>query len=202
MERTMTVHRLRVKLREATGNAILEAAEEVAAREGLAGASLQAIAEHAGIAVGTIYNYFNDKLELFNALFARRREELFAAIDDAAKAHAKDPFAVQLDAFVRAVFGHFDGHRAYLRIALEREPGRPGKNSKYLALQQLQERADRVVRVGLREKQLRKDDTSELLGAVLTSLVRAILMMRADDKRPLAFETERVVSLFLNGAGK
>jgi AcrR family transcriptional regulator len=202
--RAMTAHRLRVKLREATWNAILESAEAVAAREGMAGASLQAIAEHAGIAVGTIYNYFDDKLELFNALFARRREELLESIDAAAKSQAKQPFAIQLDAFVRAVFAHFDGHRSFLRIALEREPGRlaKAKESKHPALQQLRERAERVVRIGLREKQLRNDDTADLQATVLVSIVRAVLVMRADDKRPFTPETERVISLFLKGAAK
>jgi AcrR family transcriptional regulator len=201
----MSAHRLRVRLREATWNAILEAAEVVAARED---PSLQAIAAQAGIAVGTIYNYFNDKVELFNALFARRSEELFEAIDAAAKRHARAPFAAQLDAFVRAVFGHFDQRRAFLRMALERAtPHVPaatkGKgHGKSPALQQLQARAERVVRIGAREKRLRDDDTAELLATVLVAIVRAVLVMRADSDHPLAAETERVVSLFLEGAGK
>jgi AcrR family transcriptional regulator len=205
IEAPMKAHRLRVKLREATRNAILEAAEEVAAQEGIAGASLQAIADRAGIAVGTIYNYFDDKSELFKALFQLRRQELLGAIDRTIKVHAKQPFAAQLEAYVRAVFTHFDGRRAFLRMALDREPHaavlKP-RGNKHAALQQLYERAERIVRIGLREKQLRDDDTAELMPSVLVAMVRAVLVLRADDERPFAADTERVVALFLTGAGK
>src|ERR1700722_5610448 len=92
----MKTQPLRLTLREATANAILEAAEHVAARGGLSNVSLQAIAEQAGVAVGTIYNYYEDKPALFDALFTRRREELFSAIDAATKQHGREPFARQL----------------------------------------------------------------------------------------------------------
>jgi AcrR family transcriptional regulator len=196
--------RLRVKLREATALAILDAAEEVAASHGNAGANLQAIAERAGIAVGTIYNYFDDKRELFQALFDRRKDDLFEAIDSAAKKHAKASFSAQLEAFVRTVFEHFDQRRAFLRMSLEREPQaqlKKPKSARHPALQQLQLRAERVMRLGQRENKLRSDDTADLLAIVLVAMVRAVLVARADDSRALADETPRVISLFIDGAG-
>jgi AcrR family transcriptional regulator len=203
----MKAHGLRVRLREATGNAILEAAETVASRDGLANANLQAVAAEAGIAVGTIYNYFDDKHELFSAVFARRRAELFAVIDDAVKHNAKAPFAVQLEVFVRTVFEHFDRRRAYLRLAVGRDFAdlqlvKTKSAIKHPAMQQLQERALRVVKVGLRDKKLRNDDTAELIATVFVAILRGVLLMRADDDRLLAPDTARVVSLFLEGAGR
>ncbi len=174
-------------------------------RGGLSGASLQAIAEQAGVAVGTIYNYFDDKDRLFEALFTRRREELFVAMDDAAKLHAKDSFEVQLDAFLRSVFAYFDGRRAFLRLALEFDPSAPqpqkGKGSKSTSLQQLQERAERVVEIGVRQKKLRDDD-ADLVAAILVSIVRGVLVLRAADDRPFLAETERAATMFLRGAGR
>jgi AcrR family transcriptional regulator len=198
----MSIQPLRVKLREATGLAILDAAEQVAAEEGLPSASLQAIAERAGVAVGTIYNYFPDRQELFAALFKRRREELSAAIDETAKKHAKEPFAAQLEAFLNAVFNHFDQRREYLRLAQDSQPVvREDDGQKRPAMQQLQERAERIMRVGVREKRLR-DVEVELLATVLVSIVRGVLIMRAHRDAPFATETARVVALFLDGAGK
>jgi AcrR family transcriptional regulator len=198
----MSIQPLRTKLREATGLAILEAAEQVAAEQGLSNASLQAIAERAGVAVGTIYNYFPDKQELFAALFTRRRDELSATIDETAKKHAKEPFAAQLEAFVNAVFGHFDRRRQYLRLAQDSQPVvREDDGKKQPAMQQLQERAERIIRLGVREKRLR-DVEVELLATVLVSIVRGVLIMRAHRDEPFAPETARVVSLFLDGAGK
>jgi AcrR family transcriptional regulator len=196
---------LREKLRAATGQAILEAAESVAAEEGVAGASLQAIAQRAGTAVGTIYNYFPDKHELFEALFSRRREELFEAIDASAKEHARAPFERQLEAFVQAVFDHFDARRAFLRIALEAEKPQVVKGvdgRKQPAMRQLQERAERVVRAGVRERVLREKSDTEFLVTVLVAIVRAVLIMRNLDERPIGPETQRAVSLFLRGAAR
>ncbi|HEY2513670.1 MAG TPA: TetR/AcrR family transcriptional regulator [Polyangiaceae bacterium] len=202
----MKTQPLRVQLREATWSAILDAAERVAAEEGSTKSSLQAIAQSAGIAVGTIYNYFDDKQKLFDALFAKRREELYDAIDEEARAHARAPFREQLDAYVRAVFSHFDARRDFLRIALESESLRPqivkGKGgAKQPAMQQLQERAERVMRIGIKEGALREDG-AELLAILLVSLVRGMLVARSAGEQPFLPETERVVSLFLHGASR
>jgi AcrR family transcriptional regulator len=199
---------LRERFRETTSNAILAAAEAVAAKEGLANTSLQAIADAAGVAVGTIYNYFGDRQELFDELFARRREELFEAVDGAAKAHARARFDEQLSSFVRAVLEHFDARRPFLRIALEAERVRPlvtdgddGRGRERPAMQQLLERAERVVRVGVRERRLRAE-AAELAAVLLVSFVRGLLIARLDDPAPFASQADRVVSLFLDGVAK
>jgi AcrR family transcriptional regulator len=197
---------LRDRLRETTTDAILDATEHVASKDGIAATSLQAIAKRAGVAVGTIYNYFGDKQELFEALFETRRTQLYESIDASAKAHVKQPFAAQLDAFVRSVFEHFDAHRAFLRLALEAEPTRPkvikGEDGrKHSAMQQLYERAARVVRVGLREKKL-KDGDEELLSNILVSFVRGVLVMRSQGVESFALETASVIEIFLNGASR
>lgn len=64
---------------------ILEAAREVFAARGL-GVSLDEIAHHAGVGVGTVYRRFPDKEALIDGLFEQRIEE-FAAMADAARAH-------------------------------------------------------------------------------------------------------------------
>ncbi|MCW3014377.1 MAG: transcriptional regulator, TetR family [Solirubrobacterales bacterium] len=56
---------------------ILEAAQEVFADRGL-GASLDDIAHHAGVGVGTVYRRFPDKDALIDALFEQRLEEFTA----------------------------------------------------------------------------------------------------------------------------
>jgi AcrR family transcriptional regulator len=201
----MTTQSLRARFKEATSAAILDAAENVAAEGGLAAASLQDIAQLAGVAVGTIYNHFEDRDALVAALFARRREELLSALDDAAKAHAHDAFAAQLDAFVRTVFTFFDARRTYLRLALESENLRPpvkkadGRTEP--AMHQLQLRAERVVRAGVREKRLRID-AADLGAIVLVSIVKGVLHARIHGPTPFIDESEAVISLFLEGAAR
>jgi AcrR family transcriptional regulator len=194
---------LRDRLREATSSAILEAAEAVAADDGLSGASIQAIAERAGTSVGTIYNYFRDRDGIFQSVFARRSEELYATIDASARQHGREPFERQLELFVRAVFGYFDGRRAFLRLCFEADRPQIVKDDdgrRRPAVQQLQERAERIVRLGVRERRLR-DDGAGLLAPFLVSVVRATLVARNLDDKPFEPETERVVSFFLRGAG-
>ncbi len=197
---------LRERFRETTSNAILTAAEAVAAREGLATASLQAIADEAGVAVGTIYNYFQDRQVLFEELFALRREELYSAVDSAAKAHARAPFEEQLSTFVGSVLQFFDVRRTFLRLAFEAEGLRPlvvkgNHGRKQPAMQQLLERSERVVQVGVREKRVRPE-AAALAAVLLVSFVRGVLIARLDDPSSLAAQAERVVSLFVHGVAR
>ena len=192
---------LRERIRETTSNAILEAAEEVAAAVGTPGASLSAIADKAGVAVGTIYNHFKDRDELFGELFTRRRAEYYEAIDLATRANAREPFKVQLRAFLSAVFQFFDSRRAFKKICFEAD-----NQTRYAkvgdakpAAQQLQERCERIVKVGLKEKSL-KEDGADTYAIVLASIVRGYLLARIDDPRPVAGEVDRVMELFLHGA--
>ena len=56
------VSKLRDRLKETTEQSILAAAEEVFAETGLHGARMETIAQNAGVSVGTLYNYFNDRV--------------------------------------------------------------------------------------------------------------------------------------------
>lgn len=61
---------------------ILDAARELFARDGL-GVTLNDIAHHAGVGVGTVYRRYPDKTQLIEQLFEQRLEDL-AALADAA----------------------------------------------------------------------------------------------------------------------
>ena len=64
---------------------------------------MESIAARAGVAVGTLYNHFVDREALVNALFDAFRERMGERIDKAAAVHAREPFRVQLEGFVREV---------------------------------------------------------------------------------------------------
>jgi AcrR family transcriptional regulator len=63
-----------------TVDIILEASARVLAEHGYAAASTNRIAEHAGVSVGTLYEYFANKEELFEALIRRELGALVAAM--------------------------------------------------------------------------------------------------------------------------
>jgi AcrR family transcriptional regulator len=61
---------------------ILEAARDLFAQRGLS-ASLNDIARHAGVGVGTVYRHFPDKDQLVEGLFEQRIEELVTRMEQA-----------------------------------------------------------------------------------------------------------------------
>src|SRR5689334_18472384 len=75
--------KLRERLRGATRDAILEAAAGVFAAGGATQARMEDIAARAGVAVGTVYNYFEDRTALVTALLDARRRDMFEALDAA-----------------------------------------------------------------------------------------------------------------------
>jgi AcrR family transcriptional regulator len=63
-----------------TVDALLEAAARVLSERGYAGASTNRIAEVAGASVGTLYEYFANKEEIYDALIEREIAAVLAAI--------------------------------------------------------------------------------------------------------------------------
>jgi AcrR family transcriptional regulator len=56
---------------------LIDAAQRVIARRGVAGATTKEIAAEAGVAEGTIYNHFADKVDLCLAVVSSRASEMF-----------------------------------------------------------------------------------------------------------------------------
>ena len=67
----------RERQRQELRTQILDAARELFAQEGV-GVTLNDIAHHAGVGVGTVYRRFPDKTELIEELFEQRLEDLVA----------------------------------------------------------------------------------------------------------------------------
>lgn len=75
--------------RQATTQALLDAARDLFSSEGFSATSLEAIVELAGVTKGALYHHFSSKRDLFEAVFARELERVtadlwkaFAAADD------------------------------------------------------------------------------------------------------------------------
>jgi AcrR family transcriptional regulator len=193
---------LRTRMRAATARDILASAEVVLAEKGM-NASVAAIARHAGVAVGTIYNHFKDRDALLKALVAARRRDLAEGIAAAARATEGCPFAEQLAAFVEGALAVFDRHRAFVRIALEGDSALPrnvgrAAGAPASALQQFVARATELVALGQAEGALRAG-AEDFLAAGLAALVRGVLFYGLD-RGGFAAHAPAVVALFLDGA--
>ena len=105
-------------------DAILDAAEQVIAERGLERAAMTEIAGRAGVAVGTVYNYFPDRDGLVAALFKARRAAIAPRIVAAGAVEAQ-PFEARLRAVVGAIYQVFEDHRQFLKIVFDAEQQPP-----------------------------------------------------------------------------
>jgi len=85
--------------RPAKTSAILRAAARVFAELGYQAATVDAIAEHAGIGKGTVYEYFRNKQELFFAVF----DDYIASMERLARESARLPSATAAEQIRQAI---------------------------------------------------------------------------------------------------
>ena len=93
-----------------------DATLRVIARKGMAAATMQDIAEEAGVAKGTIYLYFRDREELVEKTFERAINQLMERIDKDLEGVA--PFETKLRAINAAHLAFFRENQEFFRLYL------------------------------------------------------------------------------------
>jgi AcrR family transcriptional regulator len=93
---------------------ILEAARRIFARRGFAEASVEAIAQEAGVAKGTVYLYYPSKRALYWA--ALRDGLLLLTQEMKERVDSAQPIREKIRAFVDTKLSHFEEHRDFLQI--------------------------------------------------------------------------------------
>ncbi|MCT7658018.1 TetR/AcrR family transcriptional regulator [Mycobacterium deserti] len=100
-----------------TKEALLDAGEAVAAREGLSGLSVTAVTTRAGVAKGTFYVYFADRAAFIEALDRRFYERVRETVLDVVA-----PLAPGRDLLIAAATAYLDvclAHRSIKALILE-----------------------------------------------------------------------------------
>ena len=95
---------------------IQEATIRVIARKGMAAATMQDIADEAGVAKGTIYLYFRDRDELVEKTFETAMAQLMERIDAAIERDIS--IEEKLRAVMTAKITFFTAHREFFRLYL------------------------------------------------------------------------------------
>src|SRR6267378_5831885 len=95
-------------------HSIQEATMRVIARKGMAAATMQEIADEAGVAKGTIYLYFRDRDELVEKAFEFAMNELHRRVDEALEKKAS--FEDKLRSVLAAQIGFFQQNREFFRL--------------------------------------------------------------------------------------
>jgi AcrR family transcriptional regulator len=191
----------RERHRDADRLALLEAAERVFARGGLAGSSVRDIAAEAGMSVGGVYQFVTGKDDLYLAVL----EDVWAAYQAAVKPALDVPgFAARLEAFTLASVTFFAGRQAFLAVLITERSSFSGAFHDRVA--QVVERHKRVrrrqvtdlMKLGLAEGALRPGDPELLASAYLGLVSQCHAEALAGKRHPLP-SPETLVSMFCHG---
>ena len=101
---------------------MLEAAMRILAKDGLAGLTTNRVAEVAGVSIGTLYQYFNDKSEIVDALAQRELQALSDSVLAALTGPAPAAPGDRVRAVVRAVLGAYGGRTGVHRLFEHYQP--------------------------------------------------------------------------------
>ena len=115
-----------------TVSAILEAATQVLEAGGLAGFTTNAVAERAGVSIGTLYQYFADTQALLRALAEREIRRALAAIATALRGDPQASGEQRVRAMVRAMVNAFSGRQRARRAVIEAILAQPGASSEMM----------------------------------------------------------------------
>jgi AcrR family transcriptional regulator len=108
---------------KATRDAIIEAAAQIVARDGLAGFNTNAVAERAGVSIGSLYQYFPNKDAVMAALIRHQIGRQLATFQDAIEATANSDIPQTIRALVRAAMAHHHDD-AVFATAIDHEEAR------------------------------------------------------------------------------
>jgi AcrR family transcriptional regulator len=197
----------RQSAKEAYRQGILAAAELEFARAGFAAVKMADVARAAGVAVGTLYNYFDSKGEIFEQIIAQRCAEMRASLSEALRGGTP---LQNVGALVRnslenlerqgALFAIFVERGAVAEYDLERIAGQ-------LAQQEYQRFLDilgDVLRAAVESGDLRKDIPVPTMVAALSGALNGATyswLKRRRRGRLVAFADD-LLALFLAGARK
>jgi AcrR family transcriptional regulator len=186
----------RERRKSARRGAILDAARKVFAEKGYDGATIADIAREAGVAAGTLYLYYESKVDLFAALNAR----LFEVINDAMRASNAPPdLRGGTAARIHAVFEACGDHRDLLHLVFlnpdpRLEASRRMRSSEEKRISPL---AD-VLRQGMEAGLVRSCDPKQLarltVGVVIAGLYQCFVQGDGRDVRTYeSIVTEMIV---------
>jgi AcrR family transcriptional regulator len=202
--------RLRDDFRSYARVAILSAAEEVLAEEGLHSARIEEIAQRARVAVGTIYNLVGDRDALVTEIMCARHAEIVTLLAGTLKSHEKAPFREQIHVVVLAMFRYFSSHWRFFRLVVDTEQGAAASGGKlgaaargkHATLVEIHKLLRELVSRGVKQGSLRAAG-SDIYPVMLSGLMRAVMLhdLTNQDRMSPEARADEVTRMFLEGAG-
>jgi TetR/AcrR family fatty acid metabolism transcriptional regulator len=197
---------VREETREAYREAILSAAERVFVRAGFYETRMADVAREAGVGVGTLYNYFESKEEIFGAMLDAQHEQFWRGLTRSIE--GDDDAMARLRHLVVTTFEHLEQHGALFAIFTERggvgefDVERIAGVSVARRYEQFLDLLERTIRAAVKSKQIRADIDARLLASVLSGSMNAATYswLKRGRRGHLSSTADELLSLFLQGA--
>jgi AcrR family transcriptional regulator len=181
------------------------AAERVFATKGFSATKMADIAGEAGVGVGTLYNYFANKQEIFEAIFLTRSNQFAAALDHATAGLLP---LEQLTIIIRTSMQFVEDHGALFAMFFERggigelDIGRLGGNVIDELYQDFLRRLEDAISAAVKDGVLRDDIPIPSMVAMLAGARNGAIYAWLKGRRRgrVAESAENLLTLFMSGA--
>ena len=178
---------------EETVAAILEGAAQVLEAGGLGAFTTNAVAERAGVSIGTLYQYFGDKNALIRAIATRELQAALARVRQALRGEIDPTPEGRVRAMIRAIITAFRGRQRARKAVLMAILSQGGGNELLAPVAIFL--AEHEAEIGRRpQHQFAKLDRQQLfvVSRALMGAIRAAVLEEQPFLRDQAFEDELV----------
>lgn len=181
------------------------AAERVFAIKGFSTTKMADIAGEAGVGVGTLYNYFANKQEIFEAIFLERASQFEAALEQATRGL---PPLEQITILIRTSMQYVEDHGALFAMFFERggigelDIERLGGKVIEDLYQSFLKRLEDAMTAAVKDGVLRDDVPVPTMVAMLSGARNGAIYAWLKGRRRgrIAESAENLLTLFMSGA--
>lgn len=193
---------LREKLKESTREAILEAAVSIII--GKSGdVRMEDIAEKAGVAIGTLYNYFDNRQVLIDTIIEKRRNMADSYIRQSLEQTEGQNVCARLENLFQTVFSFLSKHRSVTHHALKLKELNVSKNGNKTLMHVLTAHVEEILGTALERNEI-SAEYKDIYPIVISGFLSAIFAMVEDgqDEKQHAGMARKMAELFINGAAE
>jgi AcrR family transcriptional regulator len=177
---------------------IMEAARNVFSTYGYRRANMRRIAKAAGMSVGGLYLYFENKEELFVKIVEEKVEALLAELDRL-EGTEEDPASL-IRGVVRKIIEHAKKNRDFILIFTNMEKARVGKRIGRKVSSKIKDLIERVIKLGIAKGIFRMCGEKEVASTINSALIGHIISVVIEGKH--TSNPEICSELFLEGLMK
>jgi len=183
---------------------ILDEAETIFAAKGFHAATMAEIAQGAGFAIGTLYQFFHGKEDLYVSMVIEKLQRMYQEIRDAVQ--AREDTLQRIEALVKAYFLFVENNAGFCTFFVRSDGAtlpdvsnalKEQMSNAYLGQIQF---IEGVIEKGSEEEIFQKDKARDYAYA-LSGIIRGIIYdwLVGAHQGSLAGKTELVTDIFLNG---